>query len=80
MSMAGSPPADVAERITDGVPPASAYQAVSDVHRMAKWSPGCFAVLLGRIFTGRVASNRAEANRAGMRATLARLKDELEAG
>jgi hypothetical protein len=36
--------------------------------------------VLGRIFTGRVASNRAEANRAGMRATLARLKDELEAG
>jgi hypothetical protein len=38
------------------------------------------AHLLGRIFTGRVASNRAEANRAGVRATLARLKDELEAG
>ena len=44
--MAGSPPADVAERITVGVPPAGAYQAISDVHRMARWSPECFAVLV----------------------------------
>jgi uncharacterized protein YndB with AHSA1/START domain len=171
MSMADTPPADmsppaslasdadVAERITVGVPPARAYQAVSDVHRMARWSPECFAVLvwsrrgglptrfvglnrrgpwvwfttcqvvtarpaqefafdvttfgmpvsrwtyrlaavdggtevtecwrdqrgrgahvLGRIFTGRVANNRAEANREGMRTTLARLKQNLEAG
>jgi uncharacterized protein YndB with AHSA1/START domain len=159
MSMADSRPGDVAERITVGVPPARAYQAVSDVHRMARWSPECFAVLvwlrrgglparfvglnrrgpwvwfttcrvvtarpgeefafdvttfgmpvsrwsyrlaavdegtevtecwrdqrgrgahvLGRIFTGRVAGNRAEANREGMRATLARLKHDLEAG
>jgi len=169
--MADSPPADmdppadatrdadVAERITVDVPPADAYQAVSDVHRMARWSPECFAVLvwsrrgglparfvglnrrgpwvwfttcrvvtarpaeefafdvttfgmpvsrwtyrlaavdggteitecwrdqrgrgahvLGRIFTGRVANNRAEANREGMRTTLARLKQNLEAG
>ena len=56
-----APDADVAERITVGVPPASAYQA-------------------GRIFTGRVANNRAEANREGMRTTLARLKQNLEAG
>jgi len=56
--MADSPPADmdppadatrdadVAERITVGVPPAGAYQAISDVHRMARWSPECFAVLV----------------------------------
>ena len=162
MSMADSPladRADVAESITVGVPPADAYQAVSDVRRMARWSPECFAVLvwsrkdglparfvglnrrgpwvwfttcqvvtarpgeefafdvttfgmpvsrwsyrlaaagggtevteawrdqrgrgahvLGRVFTGKVANNRAEANRAGMRTTLARLKRELEAG
>ena len=151
--------ADVAERITVGVSPADAYQAVSDVRRMARWSPECFAVLvwsrkdglparfvglnrrgpwvwfttchvvaarpgeefafdvttfgmpvarwsyrmavagggtevteswwdqrgrgahvLGRVFTGKVANNRAEANREGMRTTLARLKRELEAG
>jgi hypothetical protein len=36
--------------------------------------------VLGRIFTGRVANHRAEANREGMRTTLARLKHELEAG
>jgi len=151
--------ADVAESITVGVSPAGAYQAVSDVRRMARWSPECFAVLvwsrkdglpaqfvglnrrgpwvwfttchvvaarpgeefafdvttfgmpvarwsyrmtaaggstevteswwdqrgrgahvLGRVFTGKVANNRAEANRAGMRTTLARLKRELEAG
>jgi Polyketide cyclase / dehydrase and lipid transport len=150
---------DVAESITVGVPPAEAYQAVSDVRRMARWSPECFAVLvwsrkgglptrfvglnrrgpwvwfttcqvvtarpgeefafdvttfgmpvsrwgyrlaeadggtevteswrdqrgrgahvLGRIFTGKVANNRAEANREGMRTTLARLKRELETG
>jgi Polyketide cyclase / dehydrase and lipid transport len=150
--------ADVAESITVGVSPAEAYQAVSDVRRMARWSPECFAVLvwsrkdglparfvglnrrgpwvwfttchivtarpgeefafdvttfgmpvsrwsyrltadgggtevteswrdqrgrgahvLGRVFTGKVANNRAEANREGMRTTLARLKRELEA-
>ena len=155
----GSGGADVAERITVGVPPADAYRAVSDVRRMARWSPECFAVLvwsrkdglparfvglnrrgpwvwfttcqvvtarpgeefafdvttfgmpvsrwsyrltssgggtevteswrdqrgrgahvLGRVFTGKVANNRAEANREGMRTTLARLKRELEAG
>jgi uncharacterized protein YndB with AHSA1/START domain len=154
----GSGVADVAESITVGVPPAEAYRAVSDVRRMARWSPECFAVLvwsrkdglparfvglnrrgpwvwfttcqvvtarpgeefafdvttfgmpvsrwsyrltaadggtevteswrdqrgrgahvLGRVFTGKVANNRAEANREGMRTTLARLKRELEA-
>jgi hypothetical protein len=53
--MAGSPPADVAERITVGVPPASAYQAVCDVHRMARWSPECFAVLVWSRHGGRPA-------------------------
>ncbi len=156
--MADSRPADVAERVTVGVPPADAYQAISDVRRMARCSPECFAVLvwsrrdglparfvgfnrrgplvwfttcqvvtarpgaefafdvttfgmpvsrwsyrldavaagtevteswhdqrgrgayvLGRVFTGKVAGNRAEANREGIRTTLARLKRELEA-
>jgi hypothetical protein len=155
----GAEGGDVAERITVGVSPAEAYRAVSDVRRMARWSPECFAVLvwsrkdglparfvglnrrgpwvwfttchvvaarpgeefafdvttfgmpvarwsyrmaaagggtevteswwdqrgrgahvLGRVFTGKVANNRAEANREGMRTTLARLKRELEAG
>ncbi|MBQ1074922.1 SRPBCC family protein [Micromonospora sp. C31] len=37
------------------------------------------AHVLGRIFTGRVASDRPTANRDGMRETLRRLKRELEA-
>jgi Polyketide cyclase / dehydrase and lipid transport len=157
--MADPRPADVAERITVGVPPADAYRAISDVRRIARWSPECFAVLvwsrrdglparfvgfnrrgplvwfttcqvvsarpgaefafdvttfgmpvsrwsyrldavaggtevteswhdqrgrgahvLGRVFTGKVANNRAAANREGMRITLARLKYELESG
>ncbi|MGA8112226.1 MAG: SRPBCC family protein [Actinocatenispora sp.] len=36
------------------------------------------ANLLGRIFTGKVAADRPSVNRAGMRATLDRLKRELE--
>ena len=36
------------------------------------------ARVLGRLFTGRVANSRPEANREGMRTTLARLKRELE--
>jgi hypothetical protein len=36
------------------------------------------AHVLGRVFTGKVANNRAQANREGMRTTLARLKRELE--
>jgi hypothetical protein len=150
-------PDEVAEQITVGVQPDAVYQAVSDVRRMARWSPECFAVLvwsrrggvparfvgfnrqgpwiwfttcrvvaaapgqefafdvttfgmpvarwsyrfsavdggtevterwtdrrsrgawiLGRIFTGRVAASRPEANREGIRTTLARLKRELE--
>jgi Polyketide cyclase / dehydrase and lipid transport len=37
------------------------------------------AYVLGRIFTGKVTQVRPEANRAGMRETLRRLKNELEA-
>ncbi len=153
-------PAELAERITVGVPPAEVYRAVSDVRRMARWSPECFAALvwsrraggaparfvglnrrgpwfwfttchvvtakpgeefafdvttfgmpvsrwsyrfaavaggtevteswldkrgrgahvLGRVFTGRVARSRPQANREGMQTTLARLKRDLEAG
>ncbi len=36
------------------------------------------ALVLGRIFTGAVATRRPEANREGMRATLLRLKSDLE--
>jgi uncharacterized protein YndB with AHSA1/START domain len=36
------------------------------------------AHIMGRIFTGRVAGNRTEANREGIRTTLARLKRELD--
>jgi hypothetical protein len=149
--------AEVAEQIVVGVAPAEVYQAVSDVRRVARWSPECFAVwvwsrragaparfvgfnrrgpfvwfttcrvvtadpgqefafdvttfgmpvsrwsyrlaqapggtevtehwrdrrgrgahILGRVFTGRVANTRPEANREGMRTTLALLKQELE--
>lgn len=34
----------VSEEIFIAVPPAAAYQAVSDIRRMARWSPECFAV------------------------------------
>lgn len=37
------------------------------------------ARILGRVFTGRVADHRPEANRENMRSTLTRLKRELEA-
>jgi uncharacterized protein YndB with AHSA1/START domain len=152
-------PDELAEHITIGVPPGKVYEAVSDVRRMARWSPECFAALvwarrdgipskfvglnrrgpwvwfttchvvaarpgqefafdvttfgmpvsrwsyrfaqadggtevteawldrrgrgaslLGRVFTGKVANERPEANREGMRTTLDRLKRELEAG
>lgn len=36
-------PVDVAESITIGIPPAAVFQAVSDVRRMARYSPECFA-------------------------------------
>ena len=34
---------DVAERVTVGAAPEAVYRAVSDVRRMARWSPECFA-------------------------------------
>jgi uncharacterized protein YndB with AHSA1/START domain len=150
-------PAELSETINIAVPPTTAYRAVSDVRRMGRWSPECFATLvwsrregapasfvgfnrrgpmvwfttcqvvtarpgeefsfdvtafggpvsrwtyrfaaaaggtevtegwrdqrtrgaylLGRIFTGNAANNRAEENREGIRTTLARLKQELE--
>jgi Polyketide cyclase / dehydrase and lipid transport len=40
---------------------------------------GRAARMLGRVFTGRAANDRPQANREGMRTTLARLKVELEA-
>lgn len=148
---------EVQEQISVAVPPDEAYAAVSDVRRIAGWSPECFAVwvwrrqgtqperfigwnrrgvyvwfttcrvvtaepgrefafdvttfgqpvsrwgyrltpaaggtliteywqdqrnqtatTLGRVFTGSVARQRPQANRAGMRQTLSRLKGELE--
>jgi uncharacterized protein YndB with AHSA1/START domain len=36
--------AEVTEQVTVGVPASRVYEAVSDVHRMARWSPECFAV------------------------------------
>jgi len=38
--------AEVAERITVGAQPAEVYRAVSDLRRMARWSPECFAMLV----------------------------------
>jgi hypothetical protein len=37
---------EVAEHITVGAAPADVYRAVSDVRRMARWSPECFATLV----------------------------------
>lgn len=146
----------VDETVTIGVAPEAVYRTVSDVRRMARYSPECFACwvwsrrggaarfvgfnrrhgfvwattcrvvvavpgeefafdvttfgmpvsrwgyrlaavpggtrvteywqdrrsrgagLLGRVFTGRSANNRPDINRAGMRTTLARLKQALE--
>lgn len=36
--------AEVAEKITVAAAPRAVYDAVSDVRRMARWSPECFAV------------------------------------
>ena len=150
-------PEEIAEHITVAAAPGEVYRAVSDVRRMARWSPECFATLvwsrrggaparfvgfnrsgpwvwfttcrvvnaepgrefafdvttfgmpvarwsyqlaaadggtevterwldrrsrgahvLGRLFTGKVAKSRPQANRDGMRVTLQRLKRELE--
>jgi hypothetical protein len=148
--------AEVAESVIVDAEPAEVYAAVSDVRRMARWSPECFATwvwskrdgktsgfvgfnrrgplvwfttcrvvvarpgeefafdvttfgmpvsrwsyrlaavpegteltehwldrrgrgahILGRVFTGRVANDRPEVNREGMRTTLARIQREL---
>src|SRR5580658_5583714 len=39
-------PDEIAESITVGAAPADVYRAVSDVRRMARWSPECFATLV----------------------------------
>ena len=39
-------PDEVTESIVVGAPPADVYRAVSDVRRMTRWSPECFAVLV----------------------------------
>jgi uncharacterized protein YndB with AHSA1/START domain len=151
-------PAEVAESVIVNADPADVYAAVSDVRRMARWSPECFATwvwsrkdgrphgfvgfnrrgpfvwfttcrvvvaepgkefafdvttfgmpvsrwtyrmaavpegtevtehwvdrrgrgghLMGRVFTGGSAKARPAVNREGIRATLTRLKSELEA-
>lgn len=48
-----------------------------DQRRDSRWEG--LVALLGRIFTGVPAHRRAEVNRAGMRATLARIKEAVEA-
>ena len=45
--------ADVEERIVVGIDAARAYDAVAQVHRMARWSPECFAVWVYRRRDGR---------------------------
>jgi uncharacterized protein YndB with AHSA1/START domain len=39
-------PAELTETITVAAPPANVYQAVSEVRRIARWSPECFATLV----------------------------------
>jgi uncharacterized protein YndB with AHSA1/START domain len=39
---------DRSEQITVDVPPATVYRAVSEVRRIARWSPECFAVWIWR--------------------------------
>jgi Polyketide cyclase / dehydrase and lipid transport len=149
-------PAEVSNSVTISAPPAEVYAAVSDVRRMGRWSPECFATwvwsrragrpygfvgfnrrgpavwfttcrvvvdepgeefafdvttfgmpvarwsyrlvavpegteltehwldrrsrgahVMGRIFAGRVANDRAQANREGIRTTLERIRSEL---
>jgi uncharacterized protein YndB with AHSA1/START domain len=38
--------AEVAEQVTVSAAPPDVYRAVSDVHRMTRWSPECFATLV----------------------------------
>jgi len=39
-------PAELTETIAVAAPPAHVYRAVSDLRRMARWSPECFATLV----------------------------------
>jgi hypothetical protein len=39
---------EITEQVVVGVPPAVAYAAVSDVRRIARWSPECFTVWVWR--------------------------------
>jgi hypothetical protein len=41
-------PDEVSEQTTVGVPAPRVYEAVSDVRRMARWSPECFGVWVWR--------------------------------
>jgi hypothetical protein len=45
-------PDEVSERITVQAEPAQVYRAVSDLHRMVRWSPECFAVWIWRRRSG----------------------------
>lgn len=47
--------AEVTESITIAASPAALYEALSDVRRMARWSPECFAVLVYARHDGRPA-------------------------
>jgi uncharacterized protein YndB with AHSA1/START domain len=44
---------DVEERVTVRAPAARVYDAVAQVHRLARWSPECFAVVVYRRRDGR---------------------------
>jgi hypothetical protein len=48
-------PAELTEHIVVGVQPAAVFEAVSDVRRMARWSPECFAVWVWSREAGRPA-------------------------
>ena len=78
MNMADSPLAEGTD--APGGPGGSCGPGVADVTESWRDQRSRGAQVLGRVFTGKVAHNRAEANREGMRTTLARLKRELEAG
>jgi hypothetical protein len=45
-------PDEVSERTTVGVPASRVYEAVSDVRRMARWSPECVGVWVWRRAAG----------------------------
>src|SRR4030095_11461638 len=45
-------PDEVSESITVQAEPGQVYRAVSDLHRMVRWSPECFAVWIWRRRSG----------------------------